>query len=86
MLVVTPDGSWSLLDSGSANGTLLNGRDIATGDLINLREGEQDQPGRIGDRHHGAPRLGDLARGSPQGVSELSVPDPLTPVLVVLTS
>ncbi len=41
VLVAAPDGSWSLLDSGSANGTLLNGRNIATGDLIALREGDR---------------------------------------------
>ena len=41
VLVAAPDGTWSLLDSGSANGTLLNGREIAIGDLITLREGDR---------------------------------------------
>jgi pSer/pThr/pTyr-binding forkhead associated (FHA) protein len=41
MLIASPDGTWSVLDSGSANGTLLNGREIATGDLITLREGDR---------------------------------------------
>jgi len=41
VLVAAPDGTWSLLDSGSANGTLLNGREIAMGDLVALREGDR---------------------------------------------
>jgi pSer/pThr/pTyr-binding forkhead associated (FHA) protein len=30
-----------VLDPGSANGTLLNGREIAVGDLIPLRDGDR---------------------------------------------
>jgi pSer/pThr/pTyr-binding forkhead associated (FHA) protein len=41
MLIAAPDGSWSVLDPGSANGTLLNGREIAVGDLNPLREGDR---------------------------------------------
>ena len=41
VLIAAPDGSWSLLDSGSANGTLLNGREITQGDLVPLREGDR---------------------------------------------
>jgi pSer/pThr/pTyr-binding forkhead associated (FHA) protein len=41
MLIAAPDGTWSVLDRGSANGTLLNGRQIATGDLITLGEGDR---------------------------------------------
>ena len=41
MLIAAPDGTWSVLDPGSANGTLLNGRQIATGDRIALREGDR---------------------------------------------
>ena len=41
VLVAAPDGTWSLLDSGSANGTLLNGRKIETGDLVTLHEGDR---------------------------------------------
>ena len=41
MLIAAPDGTWSVLDPGSANGTLLNGRQIATGDRITLREGDR---------------------------------------------
>jgi pSer/pThr/pTyr-binding forkhead associated (FHA) protein len=41
MLIAGPDGTWAVLDPGSANGTLLNGREIATGDLIPLRDGDR---------------------------------------------
>jgi pSer/pThr/pTyr-binding forkhead associated (FHA) protein len=41
MLIAASDGIWSVLDPGSANGTLLNGRPIATGELIALHEGDR---------------------------------------------
>jgi len=41
LLLPAPDGSWAVLDPGSANGTLLNGREIAPGDLIPLRDGDR---------------------------------------------
>jgi FHA domain len=41
LLLPAPDGSWAVLDPGSANGTLLNGQEIAPGDLIPLREGDR---------------------------------------------
>jgi pSer/pThr/pTyr-binding forkhead associated (FHA) protein len=41
MLIAAPDGTWSVLDPGSANGTFLNGRAIETGDLVALREGDR---------------------------------------------
>ena len=41
LLLSAPDGSWAVLDPGSANGTLLNGREIAPGDMIPLREGDR---------------------------------------------
>ena len=41
MLIAGPDGTWGVLDPGSANGTLVNGREIAVGDLIPLREGDR---------------------------------------------
>jgi pSer/pThr/pTyr-binding forkhead associated (FHA) protein len=41
MLIAASDGTWSVLDPGSANGTLLNGRPIATGELIALHEGDR---------------------------------------------
>jgi len=41
VLIAGPDGGWSLLDPGSANGTLLNGREIAVGDLTPLHDGDR---------------------------------------------
>jgi pSer/pThr/pTyr-binding forkhead associated (FHA) protein len=41
LLLARPDGTWAVLDPGSANGTLLNGRRIATGEAIPLREGDR---------------------------------------------
>jgi len=41
VLIAASDGTWALLDPGSANGTLLNGREIATGDLITLHDGDR---------------------------------------------
>src|SRR6266851_278304 len=41
VLIAGPDDSWAVLDPGSANGTLLNGRKIAMGDLVPLREGDR---------------------------------------------
>jgi len=41
VLLATPDGNWSILDPGSANGTLLNGREIPAGERIPLHEGDR---------------------------------------------
>jgi pSer/pThr/pTyr-binding forkhead associated (FHA) protein len=41
LLLPAPGGSWAVLDPGSANGTLLNGREIPPGDLIPLRDGDR---------------------------------------------
>jgi pSer/pThr/pTyr-binding forkhead associated (FHA) protein len=41
VLIAAPDGTWSILDSGSANGTLLNGREIPAGQQIPLHEGDR---------------------------------------------
>jgi hypothetical protein len=41
LLLPAPDGSWAVLDPGSANGTLLNGREIEPGDLVPLRAGDR---------------------------------------------
>ncbi len=41
ILIAAPDGTWSILDPGSANGTFINGRPIGTGNLIALREGDR---------------------------------------------
>jgi O-antigen/teichoic acid export membrane protein len=40
ILIAGPDGTWSVLDPGSANGTLLNGRKMSIGKLIPLRDGD----------------------------------------------
>jgi pSer/pThr/pTyr-binding forkhead associated (FHA) protein len=41
VLIATADGSWGVLDPGSANGTHLNGREIPVGDLVPLRDGDR---------------------------------------------
>jgi hypothetical protein len=41
VLIATPDGSWAVLDPGSANGTLVNGSEIGTGDQIPLHDGDR---------------------------------------------
>jgi pSer/pThr/pTyr-binding forkhead associated (FHA) protein len=41
LLLPAPGGFWAVLDPGSANGTLLNGREIPPGDLIPLRDGDR---------------------------------------------
>jgi hypothetical protein len=41
VLIAGRNGTWSLLDTGSANGTLLNGREIAVGELIPLHDGDR---------------------------------------------
>ena len=41
LLLPVPGGFWAVLDPGSANGTLLNGREIPPGDLIPLRDGDR---------------------------------------------
>jgi pSer/pThr/pTyr-binding forkhead associated (FHA) protein len=41
LLIAAADGTWAVLDPGSANGTLLNGREIAPGDLIPLHDGDR---------------------------------------------
>jgi hypothetical protein len=40
VLVAQDDGTWSVLDSGSANGTQVNGREIAAGDMTRLHDGD----------------------------------------------
>ena len=40
VLLAAHDGGWALFDPGSANGTFLNGREIATGDLTPLHDGD----------------------------------------------
>jgi hypothetical protein len=41
ILVAEPDGTWAVLDSGSANGTLVNDREIVTGVRVPLRDGDR---------------------------------------------
>ena len=55
VLIPGPDGSWSLLDPGSANGTLLNGREIAVGELVPLHDGDRINLGvwTVITVHHG---------------------------------
>jgi pSer/pThr/pTyr-binding forkhead associated (FHA) protein len=41
VLIATADGTWAVLDPGSANGTHLNGREIPIGDLVPLHDGDR---------------------------------------------
>ncbi|MBO0805706.1 MAG: FHA domain-containing protein [Nocardiopsaceae bacterium] len=41
VLVVAPDGTWSVVDPGSANGTLVNGSEIRPDEPVPLREGDR---------------------------------------------
>jgi hypothetical protein len=41
VLIAAPDGTWSVLDPGSANGTLVNGREIRPNEPVTLREGDR---------------------------------------------
>jgi hypothetical protein len=41
VLLAEPDGGWAVLDPGSANGTLVNGREIAAGEPVSLRDGDR---------------------------------------------
>ena len=41
VLIATADGSWAVLDPGSANGTLVNGSEIPTGVQVPLRDGDR---------------------------------------------
>ena len=41
VLIAVPDGSWAVLDPGSANGTLVNGAEIGVGDQVPLHDGDR---------------------------------------------
>ena len=41
VLTAEPDGSWSVLDPGSANGTQVNGQDIAAGVRVPVHDGDR---------------------------------------------
>jgi hypothetical protein len=40
-LIAEPDGSWTILDPGSENGTLVNGTEIAAGLRVPLHDGDR---------------------------------------------
>jgi pSer/pThr/pTyr-binding forkhead associated (FHA) protein len=41
VLLRAADGGWSIVDPGSANGTLLNGAELTTGQLVPVRDGDR---------------------------------------------
>ena len=41
VLLRATDGTWSVIDPGSANGTAVNGSEIPRGQAVPLREGDQ---------------------------------------------
>jgi hypothetical protein len=41
VLVAAPDGTWSIVDPGSENGTLLNGTEIPRGTPVPLHDGDR---------------------------------------------
>jgi serine/threonine-protein kinase len=41
VLTARPDGGWSVMDSGSPNGTVVNGREIKPGEPVPLRDGDR---------------------------------------------
>jgi FHA domain len=41
VLTLAPDGTWSIHDPGSANGTFVNGRELAIGERVTLHEGDR---------------------------------------------
>jgi len=41
VLIAVPAGHWAVLDPGSANGTLVNGAEIAIGQQVRLQEGDR---------------------------------------------
>jgi hypothetical protein len=41
VLLKAPDGSWSVVDPGSANGTAVNGSEIPPGQAVPLRDGDR---------------------------------------------
>jgi pSer/pThr/pTyr-binding forkhead associated (FHA) protein len=41
VLLAGPDGSWAVLDPGSANGTQVNGADLPPGQRVPLHDGDQ---------------------------------------------
>jgi FHA domain len=41
VLTAEPDGAWTVHDPGSANGTLVNGQELARGARVRLRDGDR---------------------------------------------
>jgi hypothetical protein len=41
VLLAEPDGTWAILDHGSANGTLLNGTEVTPNERARLHDGDQ---------------------------------------------
>ena len=41
VLIAQHDGGWAILDSGSENGTLVNGSEVTTADPVPLHDGDQ---------------------------------------------
>jgi hypothetical protein len=41
VLLAQPDGSWAIVDPGSANGTKLNNADLSTGVRMPLHDGDE---------------------------------------------
>jgi hypothetical protein len=41
VLIAAPDGTWSVLDPGSVNGTFVNGNDVPTGTQVPLHDGDR---------------------------------------------
>jgi hypothetical protein len=41
VLLKAPDGTWSVVDPGSANGTAVNGSEIPPGEAVPLRDGDR---------------------------------------------
>jgi len=41
VLLKAPDGTWSIIDPGSANGTAVNGSEIPPGQAVPLRDGDR---------------------------------------------
>lgn len=40
VLVAAPDETWSIVDPGSSNGTLVNGKEISPGQAVPLHDGD----------------------------------------------
>jgi FHA domain len=45
VLMEAADGTWSVVDPGSENGTLVNGKEIPPGGAVPLRDGDRIHPG-----------------------------------------